>query len=128
MEAAMGVMYAELVLRNPANDRRVAIRARVDLSATALIVTPAVSRALGFAAEDLKTSLVTVSIGRRIPVARIAPLQIAYCDRDCHLEAVVLGDENRVGFVPLEAMDLIVDPVGQRLVGRHPAVVPMVFE
>jgi len=35
-------------------------------------------------------------------------------------EALVMGEECLIGVVPLEVMDLIVDPKLQRLVGRLP--------
>jgi hypothetical protein len=118
MDGELGEMYAEFVLSNVMTSQCVPIRARVDLSATYLIVTSAVARKLGFELEALRVSPVTVSIGRRIPVARIGPLRLECEERDCCVEAVVLGERCVMGFLPLEAMDLTVDLVGRRLVGR----------
>jgi hypothetical protein len=66
--------------------------------------------------------VVTLADGRQRKVPRIAPIEIAYENRSYVTEAVVLGDEPLLGVIPLEAMDLMVDPRQQRLVvnPRHP--------
>ena len=46
--------------------------------------------------------------------------RIHFEDRSYLTEALVMGEECLIGVVPLEVMDLIVDPKLQRLVGRLP--------
>jgi clan AA aspartic protease len=115
----MGETYVPLTLTNLFNKKSFPIRALVDTGATYLIVTAAVAEALGFDLDELSVSNVTVADGRRIRAPCISPLRLVFEDRACVLEAVVLGDQNLLGFIPLEMMDLMVDPVGQRLIGRH---------
>ena len=115
----MGLTYADLELTNLFTNHTVPVRALVDTGATYLIVTAEVARALGFDPDETVVSNVTIADGRRIPVPVVGPLQIRFQDRQCKLEAVVLGDQCLLGFIPLECMDLMVDPVRQRLVGAH---------
>jgi hypothetical protein len=49
------------------------------------------------------------------------PVEICWKDRRTSQEAVVLPEAKNIllGALPLEGMDLMVDPVNQRLVGVH---------
>jgi len=47
-------------------------------------------------------------------------IQIQFQDRTYLTEALVMGTECLVGVVPLEVLDVIVDPKSQRLVVRLP--------
>ena len=53
---------------------------------------------------------------------KIRPVEIAFGNRTYATEALVLGDEALRGVLPLDAMDLIVDPRAQRVVvnPEHP--------
>lgn len=120
MICCMGETYANLTLRSVFGGESVEIRALVDTGSSWMIVTEAVAVALGFDPGEFSMLNVTLADGRRRPVPVVGPLQIVFEDRQCKLEAVVLGgDECLMGFIPLEAMDLIVDPLRQRLIGAH---------
>ena len=96
-------------------DRRVSIRAVVDTGATEIIVTPEVARELGFDLEEVSRITVTLADGRRVPVPGLRGVEIHFGDRCFLSEALVLdGGECLVGVVPLEVMDLIVDPKRQQ--------------
>jgi hypothetical protein len=49
------------------------------------------------------------------------PVEIRWKDRDISLQAVVIPNAGDIllGALPLEGMDLYVDPVNQRLAGVH---------
>ena len=49
------------------------------------------------------------------------PLEISWKDRSVICEAVVVpnAEENLLGAIPLEAMDLIINPRGEELIGAH---------
>ena len=51
----------------------------------------------------------------RLQVPYVGPLQVDFQDRCCFVGALVLGDEVLIGAVPMEAMDLGVNPALQRL-------------
>ncbi len=116
----MGEVYADLKLTNPFTKESASVRALVDTGASHLIVPAELARVLGFDVEELVVSNVTIADGRRIPVPRIEALRVDFEDRHCTLDVVVLGDQCLMGFIPLECMDLIVDPRKQCLIGAHP--------
>jgi len=119
----MGQVYANFVLTNFNRDKRVPIRALVDTGATEIIVTPDVARELGFDLEEVSRVPVTLADGRRVSVPRLRGVEIHFADRSYLSEAVVLeGGECLVGVVPLEVMDLVVDPKREQLVPNpaHP--------
>ncbi|MDF3055222.1 MAG: hypothetical protein K0Q74_1129 [Gammaproteobacteria bacterium] len=66
--------------------------------------------------REVSTHMVTLTDGRQIKVPRIAPIEIVFSNRTYVTEALVLGNEPLMGVLPLEAMDLIVDPLRQQLV------------
>ena len=58
---------------------------------------------------------VSVAAGRVPQVPYVGPLQVDFEGRCCFVGALVLGDEVVPGAVPMEAMDLIVNPARQPL-------------
>ena len=53
--------------------------------------------------------------GRRLQVPDVGPLRVDLQDRCCFVGALLLGDEVLIGAVPMEDMDLVVNPALQRL-------------
>jgi len=116
----MGHVHADVGLTNYYTGRSVAVRALIDTGTTELFVTVQIARELGFDLEEVGRKYVTVADGRRLYVPRLMGIQIHFEDRNYLTEALVMGEECLIGVVPLEVMDLIVDPKLQRLVGRLP--------
>ncbi len=58
--------------------------------------------------------------GRQVYAPCLAPVEIRWVDRWVCTEVMVLGDECLVGVIPLEALDLMVDPKCLKLVPKHP--------
>lgn len=112
----MGATYAELKLTNLFNQQSVSAHALVDTGATFMCVPESLALQLGFDVTEVGRHVVTLADGRQIKVPRIAPVEIAFGNRSYVTEALVLGDEPLMGALPLEAMDLLVDPVRQQLV------------
>ena len=106
----VGMVYADITLTNPCLKKSVAVRAMVDTGATHMIVTADIARVLGFDLEETSTYSLTIADSRRVRVPRIQPVEIRFRDRTFLTEAAVLGDECLMGVIPLEAMDLVVDP------------------
>ncbi len=46
----------------------------------------------------------------------VGPVEVSYAGRDCFTGAIVLGDEVLLGAVPMEDMDLIVQPAKRTVV------------
>ena len=58
--------------------------------------------------------------GRSMSVPYAGPIKVSFGDRLCYVGALVLGDEVLLGSVPMEDMDLIINP-GRREVTVDPA-------
>jgi clan AA aspartic protease len=116
----MGETFAQLRITNLFTRARVEIRALVDTGAAHMILTDPVARQLGFDPDEFAMKRAWLADGSNLRVPAIGPIEIAFEDRSCQMQAIVMGDQCLLGFIPLEAMDLIVDPKQQRLVGRHP--------
>jgi clan AA aspartic protease len=118
----MGLTYAKLKLTNLFNHKRVEVDARVDTGATFMCVTEEIALQLGFDITEVSQQVVTLADGHQRKVPKIAPIEIAFENRTYVTEAVVLGNEPLMGVIPLEAMDLVVDPRRQALVvnPQHP--------
>jgi clan AA aspartic protease len=111
----MGLSYVELKLTNLFNKKSVTVQAMVDTGAMHLCVPEKIAVQLGFDSSETETVRVTVADGRSLLVPKIAPVKIEFANRSYVTEAYVIGDGSLLGVVPIEAMDLIVDPVSQQL-------------
>ena len=116
----MGLVRASFVLVNRFMDKTVTIEALVDTGATDVFVTHEVARKLGIDAEEISQVYVTVADGRRVLAPRLPGVEIHFGNRSCFANIFVMGDECLIGVIPLEAMDLIVDPKSLT-VGVNPA-------
>ena len=45
----------------------------------------------------------------------VGPIKVAFGKRFCYVGALVLGDEVLLGAVPMEGMDLVVDPASPNI-------------
>ncbi|MDR1868959.1 MAG: retroviral-like aspartic protease family protein [Treponema sp.] len=127
----MGNVFAELTLKNGGdlirlNDghisdkdvRSVTVNAVVDTGAVTLIINDDVCQKLGLAIEGTRTA--TLADGNKVNCKVTEPVRICWKDRDVSCQAVVIPKgEILLGVIPLEFMDLIVDPVAEQLVGAH---------
>jgi clan AA aspartic protease len=128
----MGQVVAEITLANVEDEgllrhgyinindvRKETVQAVVDTGAMALIITEELYQKLGlFQAEEKNANLTD---GRRLPCKVTSDVRI-YCNkRRTVVNAVVIPGAEKVllGVVPLEDMDLMVDPCNQTLVGVH---------
>jgi hypothetical protein len=50
----------------------------------------------------------------------VGPLRVEVGDRECYVGAMVFGDEVLLGAIPMEDMDLLVDPARRQVVPRDP--------
>jgi len=118
----MGIVHADITLTNLFTEKSVNVRTMVDTGTTHMIVPANIARELGFDLEEVKTYSLTVADTRRVRCPCIAPIEIRLNDRSCVMEAAVLGNECLMGVVPLEMMDLVVDPKRQCVTAnpKHP--------
>lgn len=118
----MGLTYATLRLTNLFTKQQVQVNALVDTGATFMRVTEEIALQLGFDIDKVSQQTVTLADGHQRKVPKIAPIEIGFENRSDVTEAVVLGNEPLLGVIPLEAMDLVVDPRQQTLIvnPQHP--------
>ncbi len=118
----MGHTYADLKITNYFDKRSISIRALVDTGATFMCLPEQAALQLGFDLTEVSQQVVTLADGHQRKVPKIAPIEIAFANRSYVTEALVLGNEALMGVLPLEAMDLLVDPLRQQLVvnPEHP--------
>lgn len=118
----MGLIHADLTIKNLFAGQSVQVRALVDTGAAFICVTEEMAHQLGFDTSEVSQVFVRTADGRQIKVPKIAPIEIFFENRTYVTEAVVLGDEALMGVLPMEAMDLLVDPSGRRLIvnPEHP--------
>jgi clan AA aspartic protease len=118
----MGLTYATVKLTNLFSGQQMQVNALVDTGATFLCVTEEIALQLGFDLSEVRQQMVTLADGHQRKVPKIAPIEIAFENRSYVTEALVLGNEPLMGVIPLEAMDLVIDPRQQRLTvnPQHP--------
>jgi clan AA aspartic protease len=128
---AMGNVFAEITIKNcgdvtnvqrgiamEQDVRSLDVRALVDTGAVSLVINEDICRKLGLAVKATRTA--TLADGGKVDCKITEPVWIHWKDRDAVCQAVVLpGADVLLGVIPLEFMDLIVDPVAEQLVGAH---------
>jgi clan AA aspartic protease len=99
--------------------RQTTIEAIVDTGAWTLVINEAIREELGLAVT--RTSSATLADGTYSIYNVAGPLEVTWKDRSTICEALILPDSKDVllGAIPLEAMDLIISPRQEDLVGAH---------
>jgi clan AA aspartic protease len=116
----MGLVHADIELLNPRLQDLQAIRtvALVDTGAVTLCIPEHIVNQLKL--EALEQREVTTADGRSLVVPYVGPLQVRFGNRSCFTGALVLGDTVLMGAVPMEDMDLVINP-GRQTVTANPA-------
>ena len=106
----MGLVYADVSLMNPrdATLNPIFVQALVDTGAITLCIPEHI--AIQLKLDELEKREVTTADGKRILVPYVGPVRIRFENRNCFTGALVLGDSVLIGAVPLEDMDLVVNP------------------
>ena len=128
----MGEVFAEITLKNggdlvrardgniPEKDiRSVTVNAVVDTGAMTLVMGEKLREELGLAIVKTETS--TLAGGSKSFCKITEPVEIHWNKRTSSVQACVFPNKKEVllGVIPLEEMDLIVDPKNQKLIGAH---------
>jgi clan AA aspartic protease len=129
----MGQVNAQITLKNAADItlakhgvisereiRQETIDTLVDTGAMHLVITNELAEKLGLSFIGQREARLA---NDSIVICKVTePVEIYWEDRCSFPMSVMVVDgasENLLGVIPLEAMDLIVDPINQRLVGAH---------
>jgi clan AA aspartic protease len=128
----MGIVYVEITLKNAGDVsnverglikepevRETTVRAMVDTGAGTLVINEAVRNELGLIIRGYRSA--TLANGER-SICKVAEgVRVYWKERSMLCEPVVLPNAKEVllGAVPLEDMDLIVNPAKLELTGAH---------
>jgi clan AA aspartic protease len=128
----MGTVYAEIMLKNATDMgyvqrgdmaekdvRQCTVRALVDTGAGTLVINEAVRQQLGLEIKGLRGAYLADGLRQ---VCRVTePVEIHWKGRVTTCPALLLPDAEEVllGAIPLEDMDLSVDPSARELKGAH---------
>ena len=128
----MGTVYATITIKNQfdvrdalhgyikdGNIRQAQVEAVVDTGAPTLFITEELRGQLGL--EIVAEWPVTTANGAEVIAKRTEGVEVHWKDRSMICRPYVLpgGKETLLGCIPLEDMDLIVDPLKEMLVGAH---------
>ena len=116
----MGHVFTQIVLSNPSQTALspITVQALADTGALMLCIPEHIALQLRLETESIRE--VSVADGRSMNVPYVGPIKASLGDRFCYVGALVLGDEVLLGVVPMEDMDLIVNP-SRREVTVNPA-------
>ncbi|MDR2096116.1 MAG: retroviral-like aspartic protease family protein [Treponema sp.] len=128
----MGIVYTEITLKNATDAnivqrgliteqevRGTRVRALVDTGAGTLIISEELRQTLGLTIKGLRGA--ELADGTKHTYQVTEPVEIHWQDRMTACPALVLPGtvDILLGAIPLEDMDLIVDPVMQEVKGAH---------
>jgi hypothetical protein len=84
-----------------------------------MVINEATREELGL--DEERTAPGTLADGTRTEYKLSSLLEISWKNRQFTCQAVIVpnADENLLGALPLEAMDLMINPCSQELVGAH---------
>jgi clan AA aspartic protease len=100
--------------------RQLSVEAVVDTGSTPpLIINEALRQQLGL--RILRAATITVAGNGKSACSVVAPVTIRWKDRETTCRALLLPNEKEtlLGVIPLEDMDLLVNPVDRCLAGAH---------
>jgi clan AA aspartic protease len=131
MEDKMGTVYAEITIKNAFDVcrfqdgqitedkvRSVTLTAIVDTGATTLVINEEIFNQLGLSVKE--TRMINLAGGARMAGKVTDPVDIHWKNRYAATSAIVLPKgKPLLGVIPLEFMDLIVDPTRLELVGAN---------
>ncbi|MDR2924266.1 MAG: aspartyl protease family protein [Treponema sp.] len=127
----MGTVHAEITLKNTGDItdvrrgyiketeiRQTTVQAVVDTGAITLVINEQLRRQLGL--EIVGASVATLANNAKETVKIAEAVEVHWKNRYMTCQPFVVGSGTiLLGVIPLEHMDLIVDPKKQELVGAH---------
>jgi len=124
----MGLVYADITLQNSVdvvmkergvlpeeNVRQMTVNALVDTGAMTLTINDKIAKQLDLSVKD--QVVIELADGTRGKGDLVGPVDIRFQNRITSCLALILPDATEVllGVIPLEGMDVVVDPIAQKL-------------
>jgi clan AA aspartic protease len=127
----MGLVHAEITLKNIRDKikaeegyikepeiRQTTVQAVVDTGAMTLVINEQLRQQLGLGIVGAKQATLADNTKRTVKIAE--PVEVHWKNRSMTCQPWVVGAGRiLLGAIPLENMDLMVDPAGQELIGAH---------
>jgi clan AA aspartic protease len=128
----MSSTYTEITLKNPvdvdnavnglikqSDVRQTTIQALVDTGSTELVINEKIRRKLGL--RIVADCEIELADDRPVPCRETGAVEVHWKDREISCNAVVMTDHGEVllGVLPMEALDLTVNPFLQEVTGAH---------
>jgi clan AA aspartic protease len=128
----MGTVYATITIKNhydvrdalhgyikEEGIRQATVKAVVDTGAMSLVINEELCQQLGLEIMGERPASVANGAGVMLKIA--GPVELRWKNRTMMIQPYVLSGSkvSLLGVIPLEYMDLIVDPIKQELVGAH---------
>ena len=111
----MGMINADIELSNPRQPELsgLSVRALVDTGAMTICIPEHVAVQLKL--EEIEKREVTTADEKSHLVPYVGPIQIRFQRRTCFTGALVIGESVLLGAVPMEDMDLVIEPSRQTI-------------
>jgi clan AA aspartic protease len=128
----MSITYTEITLKNmedmadakrgrikPSEARQVTVQAMVDTGSTDLVISEAIRQQLGLEIEGSEE--IELANNQKEVFSITELVRVDWKDRSAGCKATVIPGDGEVllGALPMEAMDLIIHPLKQEVVGAH---------
>ncbi|MDR0494537.1 MAG: retroviral-like aspartic protease family protein [Treponema sp.] len=128
----MGLVHTEITLRNASDAdkaaegliqeseiRQTTVRAMVDTGAGTLVINEELREQLGLKIKGFRRATLANDAKEMCKVTY--PVEILWNERYTTVSALVMSNTTEIllGAIPLEDMDLVVDPARQTLIGAH---------
>jgi clan AA aspartic protease len=128
----MSIVYTEITLKNAVDEaivaagivkdyevRQTTVQAVVDTGAWTLVINEDIREELGLPITGASSG--TLADGTRGTYSMAGPLEVIWKDRRATCDAIVVphAEDVLLGAIPLEALDLIVNPHKEEVVGAH---------
>ena len=128
----MGIVQTEITLKNlndyylakngyikPEEARTETVTAVADTGSMYLVITEELRQKLGLTIKEEKTA--HIANGQQVPCQITEPVEVYWKNRGTVVHAMIIPGAKTVlfGAIPMEAMDLMVNPVSQEVVGVH---------
>ena len=124
----MGLTYADIIILNSADEvafkkglvaaedvKKINVKALVDSGAITLIINDTIAEQLDLEAYERVD--VELADGTHSKRELVGPVTVRFKNRVAHCSALVIPGTSEVllGVIPLEAMDVVIDPLSQQL-------------
>ena len=118
----MGTVYARIRLSNDLRPdlEAIEVNALVDSGAINLCIPEGLRSQLGLKAR--KRRVAEMADGSTLEVEMVAPITVEFENRETTTTAMVIGNEVLLGAIPMQDLDVLIDPRNERLLvnPEHP--------